>query len=143
MYLRDSILESAWWQWMSSCAVEKFSPFKGLNSYSWTLKMEGGLTFEFTFMSGVSGLIFITMVWPDDLTSIVRMNYLYSKEALEGIPVLADLQIRGHCVWRTGELIKLPSKIILAIHCLSVEIPMIALTATLLPRPNSILILLV
>ena len=55
------------------------------------MNMEGGLTRAFTFMLGVSGLIFVTMVLPDDVTSIGYTNYLYSMVVLKGGPVLECL----------------------------------------------------
>ena len=45
-----------------SGTLASFNPFKGLNSHSGMVKMEGGLTCEFTFMLGLYGLIFITRV---------------------------------------------------------------------------------
>ena len=55
------------------------------------MKMVIFLTHEFTFMLGVSGLIFITRVWTNDIIYLVWMNYVKSKATLEGIPVLVVL----------------------------------------------------
>ena len=55
------------------------------------VKMDEGLSRLFTFLLGVSELIFITRVSPDDVTSLVQMNYLFSKAVMKGIPVLEDL----------------------------------------------------
>ena len=55
------------------------------------VKMDGGLLRLFTFMLGVSELISITRVLPYDVTYLGRINYLYSKAVLKGIPVLKAL----------------------------------------------------
>ena len=55
------------------------------------VKMEEVLTCEFTFMLGVYGIIFITRVLPDDVTSLGQMNYLWLKAVLKGGSVLEVL----------------------------------------------------
>ena len=53
--------------------------------------MEVGLKHEFSFMLGLFGVIFITRVLPDDVTSLGQMNYLWLKAVLKGGSVLEVL----------------------------------------------------
>ena len=64
-------------------SLERFSSLEGINSHSLMVKTEVGLTRELKFMLGVSRLIFITMVWPDDVTSLGCINSYIKRRILK------------------------------------------------------------